>query len=44
MNGAKLRERLSRGECVSMLTSHYASPGHAVRLRWGCGSPRYPAR
>ena len=32
MNGAKLREKLSRGECVSMLTSHYASPGHAVRL------------
>jgi 4-hydroxy-2-oxoheptanedioate aldolase len=32
MNGAKLREKLSRGECVSMLTSHYSSPGHAVRL------------
>ncbi|WID95253.1 aldolase/citrate lyase family protein [Bosea vestrisii] len=32
MNGAKLRERLSQGECISMLTSHYLSPGHAVRL------------
>ncbi|MCP4559038.1 MAG: 2,4-dihydroxyhept-2-ene-1,7-dioic acid aldolase [Bosea sp.] len=32
MNGARLRERLNRGECLSMLTTHYASPGHAVRL------------
>jgi len=32
MKGAQLRERLSRGECLSMLTAHYASPGHAVRL------------
>lgn len=32
MNGARLRERLKNGECLSMLTTHYASPGHAVRL------------
>ncbi|WP_342363786.1 HpcH/HpaI aldolase family protein [Terrarubrum flagellatum] len=32
MNGAKLRERLSHGECISMLTTHFPSPGHAVRL------------
>lgn len=32
MNGARLRERLNRGECLSMLTAHYAPPGHAVRL------------
>ncbi|WNJ88347.1 HpcH/HpaI aldolase family protein [Bosea sp. 685] len=32
MNGAKLRGKLSRGECVSMLTTHHLSPGHAVRL------------
>ncbi len=32
MNGAKLRQRLSQGECVSMLTTHHLSAGHAVRL------------
>lgn len=32
MHGAKLRQRLSQGECVSMLTTHHLSAGHAVRL------------
>lgn len=32
MNGAKLRERLARGEAVTMLTPHHASSGLAVRL------------
>jgi hypothetical protein len=32
MNGAKLRERLAKGEAVTMLTPHHASSGLAVRL------------
>lgn len=32
MNGAKLRERLAKGEAISMLTPHHASSGLAVRL------------
>jgi 2-keto-3-deoxy-L-rhamnonate aldolase RhmA len=32
MNGAKLRERLAKGGCVTMLTPHHASSGLAVRL------------
>lgn len=32
MNGAKLRERLVKGEAVTMLTPHHASSGLAVRL------------
>jgi len=32
MNGAKLRDRLSRGQSVSMFNTHHASPGLAVRL------------
>jgi 2-keto-3-deoxy-L-rhamnonate aldolase RhmA len=32
MNGAKLRERLTKGEAVTMLTPHHASSGLAVRL------------
>jgi 2-keto-3-deoxy-L-rhamnonate aldolase RhmA len=32
MNGAKLRERLAKGEAVTMLTPHHSSSGLAVRL------------
>jgi len=32
MNGAKLRERLAKGEAITMLTPHHASSGLAVRL------------
>ncbi|UFZ02328.1 aldolase/citrate lyase family protein [Bradyrhizobium ontarionense] len=32
MNGAKLRERLDKGEAVTMFTPHHASSGLAVRL------------
>jgi 4-hydroxy-2-oxoheptanedioate aldolase len=32
MNGARLRERLAKGEAVIMLTPHHASSGLAVRL------------
>ncbi|WFU23015.1 aldolase/citrate lyase family protein [Bradyrhizobium sp. CB1717] len=32
MNGAKLRERLAKGEAISMLTPHHSSSGLAVRL------------
>ena len=32
MNGAKLRERLAKGEAAIMLTPHHASSGLAVRL------------
>lgn len=32
MNGAKLRERLSKGEAITMLTPHHTSPGLSVRL------------
>jgi 2-keto-3-deoxy-L-rhamnonate aldolase RhmA len=32
MNGARLRERLSNGETVTMLTPHHTSSGLAVRL------------
>jgi 2-keto-3-deoxy-L-rhamnonate aldolase RhmA len=32
MNGAKLRERLAKGEAVTMFTPHHASSGLAVRL------------
>ncbi|WFU83581.1 aldolase/citrate lyase family protein [Bradyrhizobium sp. CIAT3101] len=32
MNGARLRERLAKGEAVTMLTPHHASSGLAVRL------------
>ncbi|WP_027527109.1 HpcH/HpaI aldolase/citrate lyase family protein [Bradyrhizobium sp. Ec3.3] len=32
MNGAKLRERLAKGEAVTMLTPHHTSSGLAVRL------------
>jgi 4-hydroxy-2-oxoheptanedioate aldolase len=32
VNGAKLRERLARGEAVTMFTPHHSSSGLAVRL------------
>jgi len=32
MNGAKLRERLAKGEAVTMFTPHHSSSGLAVRL------------
>jgi 2-keto-3-deoxy-L-rhamnonate aldolase RhmA len=32
MNGAKLRERLAKGDAVTMFTPHHASSGLAVRL------------
>jgi 2-keto-3-deoxy-L-rhamnonate aldolase RhmA len=32
MNGVKLRERLAKGEAITMLTPHHASSGLAVRL------------
>ncbi len=32
MNGAKLRERLSKGEAITMFNPHHVSPGLAVRL------------
>jgi len=32
MNGAKLRERLAKGEAIAMLTPHHSSSGLAVRL------------
>lgn len=32
MNGGKLRERLAKGEAVTMLTPHYTSAGLSVRL------------
>ena len=32
MNGAKLRERLSKGEAITMFNPHHVSPGLSVRL------------
>ena len=32
MNGAKLRDRLSKGEAITMLNPHHVSPGLSVRL------------
>jgi 2-keto-3-deoxy-L-rhamnonate aldolase RhmA len=32
MNGAKLRERLSKGESITMFNPHHVSPGLSVRL------------
>jgi 4-hydroxy-2-oxoheptanedioate aldolase len=32
MNGAKLRERLSKGEAITMFNPHHVSPGLAARL------------
>jgi hypothetical protein len=32
MNGGKLRERLAKGEAITMLTPHHASSGLSVRL------------
>jgi 2-keto-3-deoxy-L-rhamnonate aldolase RhmA len=32
MNGAKLRERLAKGEAITMFNPHHVSPGLAVRL------------
>ena len=32
MNGAKLRERLSKGEAITMFNPHHVSPGLSARL------------
>src|SRR5258708_16924820 len=32
MNGAKVRERLSKGEAITMFNPHHVSPGLSVRL------------
>src|SRR5439155_129979 len=32
MNGAKLRERLSKGETITMFNPHHVSPGLSARL------------
>lgn len=34
MNGAKLRERLSKGEAITMFNPHHVSPGLS-KMHWG---------